>query len=137
MKRTTITRTAAAGIIALSALGGSMAYAAAEANSPASDAAELQQFVAANPSVAKLIADVETKTGGKVTGISHEDMKGAKGMFGVEVTKADGTRSEYIVNPADGSMKVAANDDHNGENENGTENDEGGDENGENESGNN
>ncbi len=134
MKRTTIKNTAAAGLVALGALGGSMAYAATDANSPASDAAELQQFVAANPAAAKLIADIEAKTGGKVTGMSHEDMKGAKGMFDVEVTKADGTQAEYIVNPADGSMKLAAMDDHD---ENGTEDDEGDHEDGENEGDNN
>ncbi len=134
MKRKTIIGAAAAGLVSLSALAGSAALAATSGNS--SDAAELQQFLTANPAYAKLITGIEAKTGGKVTGLAHEGENAAKSKtLEVEVTMADGTRQDYALNPADGSMTVMASNDNQGENEQGTDNENGNENDGENENG--
>lgn len=131
MNRKTIIGAATAGLVSLSALTGSAAFAATNGNS--SDAAELQQFLASNPAYAKVITGVEAKTGGKVTGLAHEgdNTTNAKTLE-VEVTMADGTRQDYAVNPADGSMNAVASNNDKEKTEQGTDTENGNDNGGEN-----
>lgn len=109
MKRNKIALAAASGLVGLSVLAGSLAY--ASTGSDAKSAEELQQFLTANPQVAAVVADVETKTGGKVTEAEFDDEAQGNGIVEFEVMMADGSEQEVLYTLADGSMTVAADED--------------------------
>lgn len=104
MKRSKITLVATSGLVGLSILAGSMAYAAG--NSDTKPAEELQQFLTANPEVAAVVADVETKTGGKVMDAEFDDETQGNGVVEFEIVTADGTELDVLYALADGSMTV-------------------------------
>jgi len=109
MKRNKIALAATSGLVGLSVLAGSMAYASTD--STAKDAEELAQFLNANPNVAAVVADVETKTGGKVVEAEFDDETQGNGIVEFEVMMADGTEQEMLYTLADGSMTVEADED--------------------------
>ncbi|WP_424990581.1 PepSY domain-containing protein [Fluviibacterium sp. S390] len=108
MKRTKLARTATAGLLGLSVLAGSMAY--ASSGSDAKSAEELKQFLTANPEVAAVLAEVESKTGGKVTEAEFDDDAPANSVVEFEILMADGTEQEVYYTLADGTMTVEADD---------------------------
>lgn len=108
MKRNKLALAATSGLVGLSVLAGSMAYAAG--NSDAKSAEELQRFLSANPEVAAVVADVETKTGGKVMEAEFDDETQGNGVVEFEVVMADGSEQEVLYALADGSMTVDADD---------------------------
>ena len=125
MKRNKIALAATSGLVGLSVLAGSVAYAAG--NSDAKSAEELQQFLTANPEAAAAVSAVETKSGGKVTGAEFDDEKTGNGVVEFEVMMADGSEQDVLYTLADGSMAVDVddedgdndgNEDSDGENEN-------------------
>lgn len=109
MKRNKIALAATSGLVGLSVLAGSLAY--ASTNSTAKDAEELAQFLSANPNVAAVVADVETKTGGKVVEAEFDDETQGNGVVEFEVMMADGSEQEVLYTLADGSMTVEVDDD--------------------------
>ena len=122
MKRNKIALAATSGLVGLSVLAGSMAYASTD--STAKDAEELAQFLSANPNVAAVVAGVETKTGGKVVGAEFDEKASGKGIVEFEVMMADGTEQDMLYTLADGSMTVEADeDDHDGDNDDNDDND--------------
>ena len=115
------------GLVGLSVLAGSMAYAAT--GSDAKDAAELQQFLNANPKVAAVVADVETKTGGKVVEAEFDDETQGNGIVEFDIKMADGSGQDVHYTLADGSMTVDVDEDGDmdgGHDDEGGENDTGG-----------
>ena len=113
MKRNKIALAATSGLVGLSVLAGSLAY--ASTGSDAKDAEELQQFLSANPEVAAVVKDVETKTGGKVVEAEFGDETEAKGIVEFEIMMADGSEQEVLYTLADGSMTVDVDDDDDGD----------------------
>lgn len=109
MKRNKIALAATSGLVGLSMLAGSLAY--ASTGSDAKSAEELQQFLTANPEVAAVVADVETKTGGKVTEAEFDDETQGNGIVEFEVMMADGSEQEVLYTLADGSMTVDVDED--------------------------
>ena len=109
MKRNKIALAATSGLVGLSVLAGSMAYASTD--STAKDAEELAQFLSANPNVAAVVADVETKTGGKVVEAEFDDETQGNGIVEFEVMMADGTEQGMLYTLADGSMTVDVDED--------------------------
>lgn len=109
MKRNKIALAATSGLVGLSVLVGSLAY--ASTGSDAKSAEELQQFLTANPEVAAVVADVETKTGGKVTEAEFDDEAQGNGIVEFEVMMADGSEQEVLYTLADGSMTVEVDED--------------------------
>lgn len=109
MKRNKIALAATAGLVGLSAFAGSLAM--ASTNNDAKSAAELQQFLAANPKAAAAVAGVETKTGGKVVSAEFDHETAGNGVVEFEVMMADGTEQDVLYTLADGSMTVAADED--------------------------
>jgi hypothetical protein len=130
MKRNKITLAATSGLVGLSVFAGSLAYAGTE--SDPKSAAELQQFLKANPKVAAAVSGVETKTGGKVVGAEFNDETASKGTVEFEVMMADGSDQEVLYKLADGSLAVAQDEDGNNGNTDGDHEDN----DGENEAGN-
>ena len=59
MKRNKLVLAATSGLVGLSVLAGSMAYAASQSDGKSAE--ELQQFLTANPKVAAVVADVEMR----------------------------------------------------------------------------
>jgi len=125
MKRNKIALAATSGLVGLSVLAGSMAYAAG--NSDAKSAEELQQFLGANPEVASVVADVETKTGGKVVEAEFDDETAGNGVVEFEVMMADGSEQDVLYTLADGSMAVNPDDGDDDGNDDGETNDDGND----------
>ena len=116
MKRNKLALAATSGLVGLSVFAGSMAYAAE--NSDAKSAEELQQFLTANPEVAAVVADVETKTGGKVMEAEFDDETQGNGVVEFEVVLPDSSKQEVHYTLADGSMTVDVQDqDDDGDNE--------------------
>ena len=113
MKRNKIALAATSGLVGLSVFAGSLAY--ASTGSDAKDAEELQQFLSANPEVAAVVKDVETKTGGKVVEAEFGDETEAKGIVEFEIMMADGSEQEVLYTLADGSMTVDVDDDDDGD----------------------
>ena len=109
MKRNKLALAATSGLVGLSVFAGSMAYAAE--NSDAKSAEELQQFLTANPEVAAVVADVETKTGGKVMEAEFDDETKGNGVVEFEVVMPDSSKQEVHYPLADGSMAVDVQDD--------------------------
>ena len=114
MKRNKIALAATSGLVGLSVLAGSLAY--ASTGSDAKDAEELAQFLSANPEVAAVVADVETKTGGKVVEAEFDDETQGNDVVEFEIMMADGSEQDVLYTLADGSMKVDVDDDEDGEN---------------------
>lgn len=112
MKRNKIALAATSGLVGLSVLAGSFAY--ASTGSDGTSAAELQQFLAANPEVAAAVGGVEAKTGGKVVGAEFDDEAKGNGVVEFEVRMADGSEQDVLYTLADGSMNVAADEDGDG-----------------------
>jgi hypothetical protein len=108
MKRNKLALAATSGLVGLSVFAGSMAYAAE--NSDAKSAEELQQFLTANPEVAAVVADVETKTGGKVMEAEFDDETKGNGVVEFEVVMPDSSKQEVQYTLADGSMAVDVHD---------------------------
>jgi len=115
MKRNKIALAATSGLVGLSVLAGSMAYASSD--STAKDAEELAQFLSANPNVAAVVADVETKAGGKVVEAEFDDETQGNGIVEFEVLMADGTEQQMLYTLADGSMTVDVDVDEDGDND--------------------
>lgn len=109
MKRNKITLAAMSGLVGLSVLAGSLAYAGS--GSESGSAAELQQFLSANPKVATVVADVEAKTGGKVVEAEFDDETAGNGVVEFEIKMQDGSEQEVKYNLADSSMTVTTDED--------------------------
>ena len=127
MKRNKIALAATSGLVGLSVLAGSLAYAGSDAKS----AEELQQFLSANPKVAAAVAGVETKTGGKIVGAEFDDEAAGNAIVEFEIMMADGTEQEVLYTLADGSMAVEADEDGNDDDGADHDGDNDGDEDGE------
>lgn len=78
------------------------------------------------------MADVETKTGGKVIEAEFDDETQGNGVVEFEVMMADGSEQDVLYTLADGSMTVAADEDGDMDGDHENDNDEA-DEDGENE----
>ena len=115
MKRNKIALAATSGLVGLSVLAGSLAYASTD--STAKDAEELAQFLSANPNVAAVVADVEAKAGGKVVEAEFDDETQGNGIVEFEVLMADGTEQQMLYTLADGSMTVDVDVDEDGDND--------------------
>ena len=113
MKRNKIALAATSGLVGLSVLAGSLAY--ASTGSDAKSAEELAQFLSANPEVAAVVADVETQTGGKVVEAEFDDETQGNGVVEFEVIMADGSEQDVLYTLADGSMTVDVDDDEDGD----------------------
>ena len=135
MKRNKIALAATSGLVGLSMLAGSLAY--ASTGSDAKSAEELQQFLTAHPEVSTALTGVETKTGGKVVGAEFDDESASKGIVEFEVMMADGTEQEVLYTLADGSMAVQADEDGGDDGDMDGDNGDNDDEAGENEADNN
>lgn len=124
MKRNKIALAATTGLVGLSVLAGSLAYAGT--GSDAKDAEELQQFLTANPDVAAVVKDVETKTGGKIVEAEFDEKTQGNGVVEFEIMMADGSEQEVLYTLADGSMKTAVDhdDDDDGDGDNESDNGE-------------
>ena len=109
MKRNKIALAATSGLLGLSIIAGSLAY--ASSGSDAKDAEELAQFLSANPEVAAVVADVETQTGGTVVEAEFDDDTQGNGIVEFEIMMADGSEQEVLFTVADGSMTVEVDDD--------------------------
>ena len=118
MKRNQIARAATSGLVGLSVLAGSVAYAATDPNPTA--AAELQQFLTANPDVAAIVANVEAQAAGTVVGAEFDDNAAGNGVVEFDVMMADGSEQHVLYTLADGSMRVGADD---GDNDDGNDDD--------------
>ncbi len=125
MKRNKIAIAATSGLVGLSVLAGSMAF--GQTTTGGSDAAELQQFLTANPSAAAAVTAVETQTGGTVVGAEFDDDFADNSVVEFEVTMADGSEQDVLYTLADGTMTMddESDDDHSDE-EDETETDEDG-----------
>lgn len=106
MKRNTLRALGSSALISLSLLGGAATMAYAD-TSPA----EAQAFLAAPGSLSAAITAAEAKTGGKAMSAGFEEDGANAGMYDVEIVMPDGTVAEYLVNPADNSVKPAPADD--------------------------
>lgn len=104
MKRTTIAYAASSGLLGLSILAGSLAY--AQNLEGGGDAAELQAFLEANPAVVEAVTAVETETGGTVVEAEFDDETPGNSVVEFEIEMADGSEQEVLYNLADGSMTV-------------------------------
>lgn len=113
MKRNKIALAASSGLVGLSVLAGSFAFAAT--GKDAKDAEELQQFLSANPEVAAVVTDVEAKTGGKVVEAEFDDETQGNGVVEFEIMMGDGSEQEVLYTLADGSMTMDVDDDEDGD----------------------
>lgn len=129
MKRNKIALAATSGLVGLSVLVGSMAFAqtTAETKEATTDAAELQMFLDANPTVAAVIAKVEAKAGGKIVDAEFDDEKAGNSVVEFEVVMADGSEKDVLYTLADGSMTVDVDDDSDESDESDDDQDEDGD----------
>ena len=111
MNRNTITKISASALLALGLVGGAATMASADSHSKSGDAEEAQSFLAASGSIADAIAAAEAQSGGKAMTAEFESDGPDAGWYKVELALADGSVSELLVNPADGTVKVAPADD--------------------------
>ena len=102
MKRKTILTLGSSALISLGLLGGATTMALAD-TSPA----EAKAFLAAPGSLSAAITAAETSSGGKAMSADFESEGADSGMYEVEIVMPDGTVTEHLVNPADGSVKAA------------------------------
>lgn len=91
------------GSIALFALGLAMAPAAMV--SADTSLAEAKTFLAAPGSLTAAVNAAETHSGGKAMNAEFEDDGAEAGMYKIEIVTPDGKASEYLVNPADNSVR--------------------------------
>jgi len=105
MKRSTFIATAAAGLLAITATAGTGVM--AQNTSSQGDAAELAQFVTANPQLASVIAELEAQSGGTVieAEFDHETGDGAT-QVEFEVALPDGLEAEYLFDSVTGTMTL-------------------------------
>lgn len=115
MKRSTIAYAASSGLLGLSILAGSVAY--AQSLEGGGDAAELQAFLEANPAVVEAVTAVETETGGTVVEAEFDDETPGNSVVEFEIEMADGSEQEVLYNLADGSMTVDVEDGDEGDDE--------------------
>lgn len=108
MKRSTIAYAASSGLLGLSILAGSLAY--AQSLEGGGDAAELQAFLEANPAVVEAVTAVETETGGTVVEAEFDDETPGNSVVEFEIEMADGSEQEVLYHLADGSMTVDVED---------------------------
>ena len=108
MKRSTIAYAASSGLLGLSILAGSLAY--AQSLEGGGDAAELLAFLEANPAVVEAVTAVETETGGTVLEAEFEDETPGNSVVEFEIEMADGSEQEVLYHLADGSMTVDVED---------------------------
>lgn len=120
MKRTTIAYAASSGLLGLSNLAGSLAY--AQNLEGGADAAELQAFLEANPAVVGAVTAVEIETGGTVVEAEFDDETSDNSVVEFEIEMADGSEREVLYHLADRSMTVDVEDGDEGDDE---EDDEG------------
>lgn len=113
MKRSTIAYAASSGLLGLSILAGSVAY--AQSLEGGGDEAELQAFLAANPAVVEAVTAVETETGGTVVEAEFDDETPGNSVVEFEIEMADGSEQEVLYHLADGSMTVDVEDDEDDE----------------------
>ena len=113
MKRTTIAYAASSGLLGLSILAGSVAY--AQSLEGGADAAELQAFLEANPAVVEAVTAVETETGGTVVEAEFDDETPGNSVVEFEIEMADGSEREVLYHLADGSMTGDVDDGDEGE----------------------
>ena len=99
------TRIAAAGLLALSALGLATTAARADNHGDTDAAATAQAFAAATVTLPQAIAAAEADTGGKAMAVEFDaGENGQPAAFDVDVLMADGTMMEMVVNAADGAV---------------------------------
>ncbi|WP_336096683.1 PepSY domain-containing protein [Roseovarius sp. CH_XMU1461] len=115
MKRTTIAYAASSGLLGLSILAGSLAY--AQNLEGGADAAELQAFLEANPDVVEAVTAVEIETGGTVVEAEFDDETPGNSVVEFEIEMADGSEQEVLYHLADGSMTVDVEDGDEGDDE--------------------
>lgn len=115
MKRSTIAYAASSGLLGLSILAGSVAY--AQSLEGGADAAELQAFLEANPAVVEAVTAVETETGGTVVEAEFDDETPGNSVVEFEIEMADESEREVLYNLADGSMTVDVEDGDEGDDE--------------------
>ena len=116
--KTSLTITGA--LLALSLMAGTSAFAATQGTED--PMAEAQAFLASPTSLTQAIAAAEAAAGGKVSGIEYQTGEnGAPDLIMADVVMADGTEKTVAINPADGKvMNVAmAEDDQEGDGEDG------------------
>ena len=106
MKRNKIALATTSGILGLSVLAGSMAF--ANSNSNGDSAAELQRFLTANPSLSAAVTSVQTQTGGQVVGAEFDDEAANNAVVEFDVKLADGSEQHVLYTVADGTMAVQA-----------------------------
>lgn len=108
MKRSKIALAATSGLVGLSVLAGSMTF--AQGTAGRTDAAELQQFLAANPAVAAVVAQVEAQTGGTVVEAEFDDDHSDNSVVEFEVMMANGSEHDVRYTLASGEIVTEADD---------------------------
>ena len=71
---------------------------------------KLRQFLAAHPQVARAVAEVEVRTGGKVTEAAFDDNGNPPDVVEFDVAMADGSEQEVLYKLAEAAMTVIADD---------------------------
>jgi len=87
MKRNKIALAMTSGIVGLSALSATMAFAGSGQNNTAT----LEQFLNANPAVAAVVPNVQRSVGGPITSAEFDDEAGGNSVVEFKSTLADGT----------------------------------------------
>lgn len=112
MNMSRMTKYGAVALLSLGTLGGTAALAQTQAPAPipaAPQAAAGTANQATPPSLTQAIAAAEAHAGGKAVEVEW-DREHGPGMVEVNVMNPDGTKSEMMVNTADGSVQVKAGD---------------------------
>ncbi len=107
MKISKMTALGSAALLSLGVLGGTVATADAQALTGAAN--QVPQTSMDPQALTEAISAAEAQTGGKAVEADWED--GQAGMVEVELMKPDGTTVTAMVNSADGSVQLMANDD--------------------------
>lgn len=125
MNRNKILTLGTSALLSIGLISGAATMALADSHKGNDDAAEAQAFLASPGSIAAAITAAETQSGGKAMSAEFEDDGGDAGWYSVEIVMADGTMSELLVNPADGTVKAAPADDKDGDENDGETNEDG------------
>ncbi len=125
MNRKTILTLGSSALLSLGLISGAATMAAADSHSAQSDAAEAQAFLAAPGSITAAITAAEAQSSGKAISAEFEDDGADAGWYSVEIVMADGTMTELLVNPADGTVKAAPADDMDSDENDGETDDDG------------
>ena len=115
MDRKKILTLGTSALLSIGLISGAVTMAAADSHAKDANAAEAQTFLAAPGSITKAITAAQAHSGGKAMSADYESDGATAGWYEVEVVAADGTISELLVNPADGTVKAAPADDMNGD----------------------